>query len=159
MARKSSIVLLVVVAVALLTPILFGYSTSGVELNAPPVVSPNGLFQPSEPPGCVSVHTYSSRFWPGLQMLRSDVWLRGCNDSAGHLSLVSGPTCQATSFLGRGKASCTATQAGDSLRVVVQMNYPFGLNEWAGQPTRTTFMIDPGGGYSELSSCLNNQGC
>jgi hypothetical protein len=157
--RKSSLVLVVVVAVAVMTPILFGYGTSGVELNAPPGVSPNALSQPSEPPGCVSVHTFSSRFWPGLQLLRSDVWLKGCTDSGGQMRLVSGPTCQATSFLGRGTASCTATPAGDSLSVLVRINYPFGLNDWAGQPTTTKFVIDPGGGYSELGSCLNNQGC
>ncbi len=158
MTRKSWLVLVAVVAVALMSPILFGNSTSGVELNAPPGVSPNVLSQPSEPPGCVSVHTFSSRFWPGLQLLRSDVWLKGCIDSGGQMRLVSGPTCQATSFLGRGTASCTATPTGKSLQVVVRIDYPFGLNEWAGQPTTTRFMITTNG-YSALGNCLNDQGC
>lgn len=158
MTQKSWLVLAVVVAVALMSPMLFGSGTSGVELNAPPGVTPNVLSQPNEPPGCVSVHTFSSRFWPGLQLLRSEVWLKGCTDSGGQMHLVSGPTCQATSFLGRGTATCTATPTGDSLEVVVRIDYPFGLNESAGQPTTTRFRINTNG-YSALGSCLNNQGC
>ena len=92
-------------------------------------------------------HTYQQRAWPGVQTLRSDVWVAGCKDMQGHLRLASGPTCSARSFLGAGTASCTATPDGDRLRVLVHISYPFGLDWIAGWPSTTAWTVSPDGGW------------
>ena len=79
--------------------------------------------------------------------MRSDVWVMGCKDVGGQLRLASGPTCSATMFLGPGTATCTATPAGDRLKVVVHISYPFGLDWLAARPSMTAFTLSPGGGY------------
>ena len=67
------------------------------------------------------------------------------------MRLESGPACRATSFLGPGSATCTAMHWGTSLKVVVTVEYPFGLNLISGQPATSSFRIDPGGGYNSLN--------
>ena len=143
-SRKASLVLAAVLVLWFTATMLLGTSTSGVELNAPPSSDPP---QPGELPACVAVHTYDSRGWGGLKTVQSDVWLRGCNTSSGELRVESGPTCRATSLLGAGKAICTASPDGTSLKVSVRMVYPFGLNLITGPNTTTTFWIDHSGGY------------
>jgi len=83
--------------------------------------------------------------------LRSDVWVMGCTDAQGHLRLASGPTCTATSFLGPGTATCTATPAGDRLKVVVHISYPFVLDWLNGRPSTTAWTLSPGGGYNAVA--------
>jgi hypothetical protein len=127
-----------------MSPMFLGLGTSGVELRSTPTAAPP---QPGELPACVSAHTFDRRSWGGLTTIEFDVWLMGCNDAAGQLRLESGPTCEATSFLGAGQATCTATQDGSELKVVLHLSYPFGLNLLAGPPTTRTFWIQPGGSY------------
>jgi hypothetical protein len=117
---------------------------SGVELGSWPPVQPT---DPPVSPPCVTAHTYDSRGWGGWQAIRSDVWVMGCKDVAGQLRLASGPTCAATSFLGPGTATCTATPAGDRLRVVVTINYPLGLDWLAGRASTAAWIVSPGGGW------------
>jgi hypothetical protein len=141
MTRNASVVLGAAVAAWLIGPMLLGTSSAGVEMGNGPV-SPGMSDQP-EPPPCVSAHTYDSRSWPGLQMLRSDVWVTGCKDAAGQLRVTSGPTCSATSFMGPGTATCTAVSQSGGLKVTVHVTYPFGLNSLAGQPSATAFTLSP----------------
>jgi hypothetical protein len=79
--------------------------------------------------------------------MRSDVWVAGCNDVYGHLRIASGPSCTATTFLGPGTATCTATPAGDRLKVVVHISYPFVFDWLYGRPSTTAWTISPDGGY------------
>ena len=145
MKRRAWNVLAVGFALWIFGPVLLGGSTSGVELgNWPP---PQLSDQPPGSPSCVTAHTYDSRSWPGLQMLRSDVWVIGCKDMLGHLRIASGPTCAATSFLGPGTATCTATPDGDRLRVVVHISYPFVLDWLSGRPSTTAWTVSPDGGW------------
>ena len=144
MSRKASWILAAGLVVFLFSPMLIGSGNAGVELNSTPASSPP---QPGELPACVSAHTYDSRGWGALKTIQSDVWLTGCNNSAGQLRLESGPTCRATSLLGGGQATCTAVPDGTSLKVFVHIVYPFGLNLIAGPNTTTTFWIDHSGGY------------
>ncbi len=120
-SRKTSWVYVVGLAVWLMSPMLLGAGTGGVELNSPVDVPP----EPGQLPACVSVHTYDSRSWGGWKTVQSDVWLTGCNNSSGELRVQSGPTCTATSFLGAGEAICTATPDGSKLKVAVKVVYPF----------------------------------
>jgi hypothetical protein len=147
MARKAFLVVGFALLLQFLGVMLLGPSTGGVELGQIPVPQPGADYQPGQLPPCVSAHTYARRAWPGLQMIGSDVWLVGCNDADGRLRISSGPTCQATSFLGRGTATCTASPSGSNLKVTVHINYPFGLDLLAGQPASTTFTLHPDGGY------------
>ena len=112
---------------------------------------PNASYQANRLPACVSAHTVDSREWGSLQTIRADVWVSGCKDANGRLQLSAQPKCTATSFLGPGTATCSATESGGSIKVVVYVVYPFGLDLIAGQPTTTSFMIDTGGGYQRLS--------
>jgi hypothetical protein len=144
MKRRVWTVFAVGLALWVFGPLLLGMSSSGVELGIwPPPLGD----QPPESPPCVTAHTYDARSWPGLQMLRSDVWVTGCKDVFGHLRIASGPTCTATSFLGPGTATCTATPAGDRLKVVVHITYPFGLDWLSGRPSTTAWTVSPGGGW------------
>jgi hypothetical protein len=145
MTRSTSAVVGVGLAVWMFGPMLLGSNASGVELGQTPVT------QPGELPACVSAHTFDSRFWGGWQTLRSDVWLTGCSNSAGQLRAASGPTCRATSFLCPGSATCTASPAGDGLKVVVQLDYPFGLDLIAGRPLKTAFTVSRSGGWTAVA--------
>jgi hypothetical protein len=124
---------------------LLGGGGGGVELHSSYSDFPP---QPGALPACVSAHTFDSRSWGGWNTIRSDVWLTGCNNASGQLRIESGPTCQATSFLGAGHITCTATPDGSNLKVVVHVDYPLGLNLVAGQRTTTSFWVDPSGDYS-----------
>lgn len=148
MARNALLVLGLALLLWLVGSMLLGPGVSGVRLDHTQASHPGVAYQPGELPACVSVHTYDWRTWPGVQTIRSDVWLTGCNNSAGELRASSGPTCQATSFLGRGTATCTASPAGRSVKVVVHIVYPFGLNLIAGQPTTTSWTVNQYGNWS-----------
>lgn len=130
--------------------LLLGPNTSGVELSSTPVAGVDMAPQPGELPKCVGAHTYSARGWSGHDLIRSDVWLTGCNNPAGQLRIKSGPTCAAKSFLGPGVAYCSASPSGSRLRVTVTFHYPAGLDSISGQPATSTFFIDPSGGYSSF---------
>jgi hypothetical protein len=143
MKRRAWTVLGVGALIWLLGPMLLGVSAAGVELgNGPMSTDANG--QPLESPPCVTAHTYDSRAWPGLQMLRSDVWVTGCKDATGRLRVFSGPTCRATSFMGPGTATCTAVSQGDNLKVTVHITYPFFLDSLNGRPSTTAFALRQG---------------
>jgi hypothetical protein len=118
---------------------LLGFNTSGVELNVP---ARSRRFRPGRRSANLhTVHTYESRYWGGFKTIQSDVWLTGCNNSAGELRLQSGPTCRTASFVEPGTATCIA-------KVVVRVVYPFGRNLIAGPKTTATFAIDPSGNNS-----------
>ena len=143
MRRRAWTVLAVAALIWLLGPVLLGQSSSGVELgNGPMNTDAAGL--PLASPPCVSAHTYDYRSWPGLQMLRSDVWVTGCKDATGQLRVFSGPTCRATSFLGPGTATCRAVSEGDHLKVTVHITYPFFLDSLNGRPSTTAFALRSG---------------
>jgi hypothetical protein len=144
MKRRVWNVFAVGFAVFVFGPLLLGGSTSGVELGSwPPVQAAD----PPVSPPCATAHTYDSRGWGSWQTVRSDVWVMACKDVAGQLRLASGPTCAATSFLGPGTATCTTTPAGDRLKVVVHITYPFGLDWLSGRPSTTAWTVSPGGGW------------
>jgi hypothetical protein len=145
MNRKARWILVAVVAVWLISPMLLGSGTGGVELGHTDTSFPP---QPGQLPACVSVHTFEYRNWGGWKTIQSDVWLTGCNNAEGQLRLESGPTCRATSFLGSGQATCSAAADGNKLKVVVNILYPFDLNVLDPQKATTIFWIDPGGSYS-----------
>lgn len=144
MRRRAWTVFAIGLAVFVFGPILLGGSASGVELGSWPPVQPS---DPPVSPPCETAHTYDSRGWAGWQTLRSDVWVMGCKDTQGHLRLASGPTCTAKSFLGAGTATCIATPAGDRLKVVVHISYPFFLDWLNGRPSTTAWTLSPDGGY------------
>ena len=144
MTRRTSTILGVGAAFWLIGPMLLGSNVSGVALGNP-MTWPVATDPPGALPACNSSHTYDSRSWPGLQTLRSDVWVTGCKDAAGQMRVTSGPTCEATSLLSPGTATCTATSEGDHLKVVVHISYPFGLDWIAGRPSTTAFTLDSGG--------------
>jgi len=132
--------------------LLLGGSSGGVFLSSTPMSGdPTGSDQANQLPHCVSAHTVDSRGWGSLQTIRTDVWVSGCNDANGHLQLSAQPKCTATSFLGQGTATCSASESGGSIKVVVNVVYPFGLDLIAGRETTTSFMVDPNGGYQRLS--------
>jgi hypothetical protein len=147
MRKRAWTVFAVAAAVWLIGPLLLGSNASGVELGAWPQVVPSASDQPPVSSPCATAHTYDSRGWAGWQTLRSDVWVMGCKDTLGHLRLASGPTCAATSFLGAGTATCTASPAGDRLKVVVHISYPFVLDWLSGRPSTTAWTLSPDGGY------------
>jgi hypothetical protein len=119
-----------------------GPSTGGVDLNS------NLTGELAVQPPCTAVHTYVGRGWAGHELVRSDVWLTGCKNPAGQMRILAGPTCEATSFLGAGTATCSSAPDGSDLSVTVTVHYPFGLDIVSGGPVTTTFRIDPGGGYN-----------
>jgi hypothetical protein len=143
--RRAWTALAIGLALWVFGSILLGGSSSGVELGTWP--PPQLTDQPPVSPSCVTAHTYDARGWPGLQTLRSDVWVIGCKDVLGNLRIASRPTCSATSFLGPGTATCTATPAGDRLKVVVHISYPFGLDWLYGRPSTTAWTVTPDGGW------------
>jgi hypothetical protein len=145
MARRTSTILGVGAAFWLIGPMLLGSNVSGVALGNPGVTWAVATDQPGALPACVSAHTYDSRSWPGVQTLQAGVWVTGCKDAAGQMRVTSGPTCEATSLLGPGTATCTATSEGDHLKVVVHISYPFGLDWIAGRPSTTAFTLDSSG--------------
>lgn len=131
-------------AFLLVNALLLGPYTGGVYLNAPPAANS----QPGSLPGCVSVHVFSSRGWGSWQTIHSQVDLSGCNTSDGQLRISSGPTCSASSFLGPGTASCSATNVGADIKVRVEIHYPYLLDWTSGSPSVTNFTINPSGNYS-----------
>lgn len=142
-----------IVAIALfawlLPPLLLGGSTGGVETGSTYALDASGNPDPNQhQPRCVSAHVFNAREWGSFETIRYDVSVHGCNDSNGRLQLTSSPTCSASSFLGPGSATCTASPDGDKLKVTVDITYPFGLGLIAGYPNPSTFYMDPGGGYS-----------
>jgi hypothetical protein len=146
--RNAAIALGIFVALWLVRGMLLGNGYSGVFLSSTPITHADGSpSRPGELPSCVSVRVLDTRSWPGLETIHSEVSLTGCNNSAGELRLTSGPTCKATSFLGPGTASCTATQSGRDLKVVFSANYPVGIGFFAVEPTTTTFRLTPEGSY------------
>jgi hypothetical protein len=147
--KRVSTVLGVGFALWVFGSLLLGNSSGGVFLNSTPVIGdPSASYQANQLPKCVSAHRVDSREWGSLQTIRSDVWVSGCNDASGQLHLSAPPKCEATSFLGQGSATCTASQEGSSVKVVVHVVYPFGLDFIAGQPTTTSFTVSPSGNYS-----------
>ncbi len=147
MRRKAGPLLAVALGLWVFGPILLGGSSGGVALGPWPPMQPDFYSPPASPPLCVAAHNYDARGWGTWQTMRSDVWVIGCNDAYGHLRLASGPNCTATTFLGPGTATCTATPAGDRLKVVVHISYPFGFDWLAGRPSTTAWTISPDGGY------------
>jgi hypothetical protein len=145
MWRKVGMVLAAALAVWVIGSMVLGVGSSGVELGPYPPPQPGD--QPLESPSCVMAHTYQQRSWPGLQTLRSDVWVAACKEVLGQQRLAAGPTCSATSFLGPGTATCTAAPDGDRLKVVVHISYPLGLDWIAGWPSTTAWTVSPGGGW------------
>ena len=124
-----------------------GPSGSGSQTNYVWAGGPNATPQPGELPQCVKVHTYSTRGWTGHELIRSDVWVTGCNNAEGQLRVASGPTCTAETFLGPGTAFCSSAPSGNDLRVSVAFDYGF-LNQISGQLRTSTFTISPSGNYS-----------
>ena len=136
------------IALLVVGEIALGGSTGGVSVNStyasdletnPPA---NGL------PQCVSAHTFDTRGWGGFHTLSFEVSVSGSNDVNGKLHLSARPTCTATSFLGAGQATCSASRNGNGIQVAYSVVYPFGLNFIAGEQVSGTFTLSPGGSYS-----------
>jgi uncharacterized RDD family membrane protein YckC len=144
--RRPGGVVGIIIALLVLTQIALGVHTSGVRIDN--LGGPPGPPVAGRPPGCVLVHEYGSRSWGPLVTISHDVIVRGCNNRTGELRLDGSPTCQVSSFLGAGSATCAVTPEGKRLRVNVVLDYPAWLNAASGERTRYSFSIDPGGGYS-----------
>lgn len=138
-----------VVLMWFITPLLLGGSTGGVYGGSTYSTDAGGAPDPNQTqPNCISTHVFDQRAWGNWQTIRYDVWVNGCRDSNGKLQLSSPPACSASSFLGPGSATCTASRNGSRLKIDVRLTYPLYLGLIAGYPTSPVFYVDPGGGYS-----------
>ena len=120
-----------------IAPLLLGGSTSAVELNSVPAAEGQ--------PACEADHVFNARNWGGFETVRYDVWVFGCVDANRRLQPTTPPKCSAKSFLGPALANCSATQAGNRIRVNVEVSYPLGLGVIAGYPNPSTFYLYAGG--------------
>ena len=149
MNRRAGAVLGVLFALWIVDLVLFQTSSGGVYLASTPMVpTDDATAQPGQLPDCVHARLIDGRGGPGYQLTRYEVSVTGCNNALGRLQPSGAPTCLAWSALGPGTASCDVSQVGNSLKVVVNVTFPYGLSTLTNQPLSKTFYVSPSGGYS-----------